>query len=176
MPMRSGARQRPEASRCGITLRHRYDDVGLPCRKTMGRPTPISTNAMWLSRTGSRRRSYRSAAEMGVLAMLSSCPGTWYSGTLFGVPLQSKYGSLLHRHERACVPALAWSLLSHVAAGERVAAVLRRAFPDRRAQPPVLPGAAQGGVRDLAPHGTARVRLRRQGEPLPDASQAPQAA
>ena len=43
MPMRSGAMQRPNDARCGMTLRHRYDDVGLPCRKTMGLPAPTST-------------------------------------------------------------------------------------------------------------------------------------
>ena len=32
--------QRPRPSRCGMTLRHRYDDVGLPCRNTMGSPAP----------------------------------------------------------------------------------------------------------------------------------------
>jgi hypothetical protein len=33
MPMWSGAMQRPSGCRCGMTLRHRYDEVGLPCRK-----------------------------------------------------------------------------------------------------------------------------------------------
>jgi DNA-binding MarR family transcriptional regulator len=34
MPIRSGARQRARSATCGITLRHRYDEVGLPCRNT----------------------------------------------------------------------------------------------------------------------------------------------
>ena len=30
MPMRSGAMARPKEVTCGMMLRHRYDDVGLP--------------------------------------------------------------------------------------------------------------------------------------------------
>jgi NAD(P)-dependent dehydrogenase (short-subunit alcohol dehydrogenase family) len=30
-------------ARRGITLRHKYDDVGLPCAKTMASPWPSST-------------------------------------------------------------------------------------------------------------------------------------
>ena len=38
--------QRPTGATCGMTLRHRYDEVGLPCWNTMGSPSPISTYAM----------------------------------------------------------------------------------------------------------------------------------
>ena len=34
MPIRSGAMQRPSGCRCGMTLRQRYDEVGLPCSST----------------------------------------------------------------------------------------------------------------------------------------------
>ena len=36
-----GASRRPEPS-AGMTCRHRYEDVGLPCRKTIGCPVPSS--------------------------------------------------------------------------------------------------------------------------------------
>src|SRR6266498_3838595 len=45
-PTRSGATQRKPASRTGgITLRHRNDQVGSPCRNTTGAPSPSSTCA-----------------------------------------------------------------------------------------------------------------------------------
>src|SRR6516225_8710946 len=64
MPIRSGAMQRPRGCRCGNTLRHRYDEVGLPCSSTMGSPSPTSTYA--ISRPRARRRFfwYGNAAEI----------------------------------------------------------------------------------------------------------------
>src|SRR5215469_11113647 len=56
MPIRSGAMQRPNGSRCGNTLRQRYDEVGLPCNSTMGSPCPNSTYAISLPKT--RRRCF----------------------------------------------------------------------------------------------------------------------
>jgi len=56
MPIRSGAMQRPSRSRCGNTLRQRYDEVGLPCSSTMGAPLPTSTYA--ISRPRTRRRCF----------------------------------------------------------------------------------------------------------------------
>ena len=41
MPMRSGATSRPGPTR-GRTSRHRWDELGLPCRKTNGVPLPDS--------------------------------------------------------------------------------------------------------------------------------------
>jgi hypothetical protein len=32
----------PEEVKYGIMLRHRYEEVGLPCKKRMGSPEPIS--------------------------------------------------------------------------------------------------------------------------------------
>src|SRR5262249_12767457 len=71
MPIRSGAMQRPRGCRCGNTLRQRYDEVGLPCRSTMGSPAPTSTYA--ISRPRIRRRcfGYEDAAEI-VFASLTS--------------------------------------------------------------------------------------------------------
>jgi len=47
MPIRSGARQRVLPATCGITLRHRYDEAGLPCRNTTGSaPGPESVYAI----------------------------------------------------------------------------------------------------------------------------------
>jgi len=66
MPTRSGARQRPSAARCGITLRQRYDDVGLPWRNTIGSPVPVSTYASSVSSTRTRRRGWGSAAVIGI--------------------------------------------------------------------------------------------------------------
>ena len=51
MPMRSSAMQRPRRATASMTLRHRYDEVGLPCWKMMGSPSPISTYAIDLPRT-----------------------------------------------------------------------------------------------------------------------------
>src|SRR3990172_6446336 len=66
MPTRSGARQRPSPATCGITLRQRYDDVGLPWRNTIGSPAPVSTYASSLSSSATRRRGCGSTAEMGI--------------------------------------------------------------------------------------------------------------
>src|SRR5262245_15443743 len=68
MPIRSGAMQRPRGSRCGNTLRHRYDEVGLPCSSTMGSPFPTSTYAISLPRTCCQCFRYGNADEI----MLSS--------------------------------------------------------------------------------------------------------
>src|SRR5262252_4972306 len=64
MPIRSGAMQRPSDCRCGNTLRQRYDEVGFPCSRTMGSPSPTSTYA--ISRPRIRRRCfwYGNAAEI----------------------------------------------------------------------------------------------------------------
>ena len=43
MPIRSGAISRPRPSRWGITLRHRYDEVGLPWMNTIGSPASPSS-------------------------------------------------------------------------------------------------------------------------------------
>src|SRR5215831_14424636 len=66
MPIRSGAMQRPRGCRCGNTLRHRYDEVGLPCSRTMGSPSPTSTYAIWLPRTRRRFFWYGNAGEIMV--------------------------------------------------------------------------------------------------------------
>ena len=42
MPMRSGARHRPWWASGPMMLRHRNDEVGLPCKKTIGGPDPAS--------------------------------------------------------------------------------------------------------------------------------------
>src|SRR5215469_7598792 len=64
MPIRSGAMQRPRCCKCGKTLRHRYDEVGLPCRKTIGSPSPTSTYAISLPRTRHRFFLYGKTAEI----------------------------------------------------------------------------------------------------------------
>jgi hypothetical protein len=64
MPIRSGAMQRPSGCKCGNTLRQRYDEVGLPCRSTMGSPSPTSTYAISLPRTRRRCFWYGNAAEI----------------------------------------------------------------------------------------------------------------
>src|SRR6266404_6220024 len=56
MPIRSGAMQRPRGCR--------YDDVGLPCRSTIGSPFPTSTYAISLPRTRRRCFLYGNAAEI----------------------------------------------------------------------------------------------------------------
>src|SRR2546430_3311442 len=66
MPTRSGARQRPRAATWGMTLRQRYEDVGLPWRKTIGSPLPASTWASSVSRTRILRRGRGSAGETGM--------------------------------------------------------------------------------------------------------------
>src|SRR5271169_4959404 len=40
MPIKSGAMQRPKCSRWGITLRHRYDEVGFRATGRSDRPVP----------------------------------------------------------------------------------------------------------------------------------------
>src|SRR5215475_9800318 len=64
IPIRSGAMQRPNEYRCGNTLRHRYDEVGLPCSSTMGSPSPTSTYAISLPRIWRRCFLYGNAAEI----------------------------------------------------------------------------------------------------------------
>src|SRR6516164_2444027 len=64
MPSRSGAMQRPSGSKCGNTLRQRYDEVGLPCSSRMGLPFPTSTYAISLSRIRCRFFWYGNAEEI----------------------------------------------------------------------------------------------------------------
>ena len=45
---------RAVADRWGITLRHRYDEVGLPCRNTTGSPAPTSWKASCLPSTSTK--------------------------------------------------------------------------------------------------------------------------
>src|SRR5262245_14484096 len=70
MPIRSGAMQRPRGCRCGNTLRHRYDEVGLPCSSTMGSPSPASTYAISHPRIRRRRFLYGNAAEITFVSPL----------------------------------------------------------------------------------------------------------
>src|SRR4051812_27333824 len=51
MPIRSGASRRPGPPTADMTCRHPYDDVGLPCRKTIGAPAPTSRWNIVESRT-----------------------------------------------------------------------------------------------------------------------------
>src|ERR1700687_4615662 len=51
MPIRSGARQRAVPVSSGMTVRHRNDDVGLPCSKTIGSPSPWSSQCIVESST-----------------------------------------------------------------------------------------------------------------------------
>src|SRR5215470_8382509 len=76
MPIRSGAMQRPNGSRCGNTLRQRYDEVGLPCSSTMGSPLPTSTYAIWLPRIPRRCFLYGNTAEI-ILAFPTFLYGYW---------------------------------------------------------------------------------------------------
>src|SRR5215469_3282280 len=69
IPIRSGAMQRPSGCKCGMTLRQRYDEVGLPCSSTMGSPSPTSTYAISLPRTCRRCFWYGNAAEI-----MFACP------------------------------------------------------------------------------------------------------
>src|ERR1700750_2953258 len=70
MPIRSGAMQRPNDSRCGNTLRQRYDGAGLPFNSTMGSPCPTSTYAISRPRTRRCCFWYGGAAEI-IFASLS---------------------------------------------------------------------------------------------------------
>src|SRR5215813_10509194 len=71
MPIRSGATQRPRGSRCGNTLRQRYDEVGLPCSSTIGSPLPTSTYAISRPRTRRRCFWYGNAAEIMLVSLPS---------------------------------------------------------------------------------------------------------
>src|SRR5262245_50279327 len=73
MPIRSGAIQRPSGCRCGNTLRHRYDEVGLPCSSTIGSPFPTCTYAISRPRTRRRCFWYGNAAEI-MFAFLRARP------------------------------------------------------------------------------------------------------
>src|SRR5947209_424064 len=71
--MRSGARHRALAFSGSIMLRQRYDQVGLPCRKTIGDPDPpVSTYDICESSTAICFRGWRSLAEIGCSAMGNS--------------------------------------------------------------------------------------------------------
>jgi hypothetical protein len=65
-----GAMQRPRGCKYGNTLRHKYDEVGLPCSSTMGSPFPTSTYAISLPRTRRRCFWYGNAAEIMFLLLL----------------------------------------------------------------------------------------------------------
>src|SRR5262245_11571815 len=85
MPIKSGARQRYLSARYGITLRHRYDEVGLPCRKTMGAPLPVSTYAMLVPSTLTVRRGCRSATVVAIVAWVRDMTHTPLPGVAPGV-------------------------------------------------------------------------------------------
>src|SRR5690349_12381635 len=80
------------------------------------------------------------------------------------------------RHERMGLSALAPALLPGRPAGPRLAAVLRAPLPERRAEQLLLPAADEDGLPGLARPGRRRVRVRGQGEPLPDPPEAPESA
>src|ERR1051325_11471504 len=46
MPIKSQAMSRPSPAQCGMMLRPRYDEVGLPCWNTIASPWPSSMYAM----------------------------------------------------------------------------------------------------------------------------------
>src|SRR5471032_3508453 len=64
MPTKSGARHRPMSLTCAMMFRQRYDYVGLPCRKTLGSPSPTSTYLISVSRTATRFLGCGSEAVM----------------------------------------------------------------------------------------------------------------
>ena len=64
IPMRSGARHRACGARCGMTLRHRYDEVGLPCSKTIGSPEPASAYEIQVLISSSFLRGCGSVVEI----------------------------------------------------------------------------------------------------------------
>src|SRR5215831_18434129 len=68
MPSKSGAMQRPSGSRCGKTLRQRYEEVGLPCSSTIGSPSPTCTYDISLPRTRRRCFWYGNAAGIDLLS------------------------------------------------------------------------------------------------------------
>src|SRR5271169_1600483 len=71
IPIKSGAMQRPKCSRWGITLRHRYDEVGFPCNRTIGSPCPASTYAISRPSTCFRCFLYREVAA--IMCVSPSC-------------------------------------------------------------------------------------------------------
>src|ERR1700722_13348039 len=64
--MRSGATHRACGARYGTMLRHKYDEVGLPCRKTTGSPAPVSAYEIQVPMSSSFLRGCGSAAEICV--------------------------------------------------------------------------------------------------------------
>src|SRR5262249_15890419 len=61
----------------GNTLRQRYDEVGLPCNRTIGSPSPTSTYAMSLPRTRRRCFSYGNTAEIIIFASPERGTRSW---------------------------------------------------------------------------------------------------
>src|SRR5580700_9091679 len=70
--MRSGATHRACGERYGMTLRHRYDEVGLPCRKTTGSPEPVSAYEIQVLMSSSFLRGCGSAEEICESLMTTS--------------------------------------------------------------------------------------------------------
>src|SRR5207245_1568753 len=81
-------------------------------------------------------------------------------------PQQAATGSGVRRHVRVGLPALARSVLPARAAGEALVRVLPHALRCGRGQQRLLPAGERSRLRRLAPAGTARLRLRAQGESL----------
>ncbi len=77
-----------------------------------------------------------------------------------------------HRLLGVELPRLAWSDLSRRASSAALARALRRALRHGRGEQHVLPAAVAVGGRGLGGTDPARVRNRREGEPLPDSRQA----
>src|SRR5438270_12548498 len=78
----------------------------------------------------------------------------------------------LHRDLGLAVPGLATRILPGSPAAETLAAALRRALPDRRAEQLLLPLAGGVELRALASGDAERLRDGRQGQPLPHACEA----
>src|SRR5713226_7848597 len=68
--MRSGAMHRASGATCGITLRDKYDEVGLPYRKITGSPLPVSAYDIEVPSSSSFLRGYGSVSEIRVSLLL----------------------------------------------------------------------------------------------------------
>src|SRR6266446_1631240 len=77
IPIRSGATHRASGATCGMILRHRYDEVGLPCRNTTGSPLPVSAYDIEVPSSSTFLRGCGSVAEICVSLLLMCGVSCW---------------------------------------------------------------------------------------------------
>src|SRR5262245_25986163 len=138
-------------------------------RPTTAHPTragqPIRP-ASRAARGGSTRWAGAASRRSAAGRRQCSRADTWAEEPFHGWLPYGPHGACPRRHQRVPLPALAERALPAGAGHRTLARALREPLRDPGAQHHLLPSHHTGGGRALAPDHPARLRLRRQGEPV----------